>query len=133
MYLIISLQFSLYSNTEIQRYLLNSFCQNLFAFIDHPPKEILKINYLLQPWHEQFCKIFFFYIIPDTCCAALEENNYNEVSALYVWAYQLSINFPQDSVNTPCYSPLASTRGSSTPPPRVVYMPGRGDQARPIQ
>jgi len=43
----------------------------------------------------------FSYIIPDTCCATLEENNYNEVSALYVRAYQLSINFPQYLVMAP--------------------------------
>lgn len=33
-------------------------------------------------------------------CATFEENNYNEVSALYVWAYQLGINFPQYLVKT---------------------------------
>lgn len=34
------------------------FCQNLFALEGCHSKEILKINHLLQSWHEQFCELF---------------------------------------------------------------------------
>lgn len=51
-------------------------------------------------------------MISDTCCATLEENNYYEVSALYVWAYQLSINFPQYLVKGPL--PHASRKHTSS-------------------